>query len=90
MDIYLEKLLKQHQRLGAGMATARILELNPGHPLVKRLAALADADGAEDTLSDAAYLLLDQARIIEGETPPDPVAFSRRLASVMEKGLAAV
>jgi molecular chaperone HtpG len=90
MDIYLEKLLKQHQRLGAGMATARILELNPGHPLVKRLSALADADGAEDTLSDAAYLLLDQARIIEGETPPDPVAFSRRLASVMEKGLAAV
>ena len=104
MDIYLEKLLKQNQRLDSAMATARILELNPGHPLIKRLAALADGNGADgngadgnnadgngaaETLSDAAHLLLDQARIIEGETPSDPVAFSQRLASVMEKGLAA-
>ncbi len=90
MDMYLEKLLKQHQRLDSTMATARILELNPAHPLIKRLAALAEGNGAADTLSDAAHLLLDQARIIEGETPPDPVAFSQRLASVMEKGLSAL
>jgi len=89
MDIYLEKLLKQSQRLGTDTMTARILELNPGHPLIKRLATLADGDGAESRLADAAHLLLDQARIIEGETPADPVAFSQRLASVMERGLAA-
>jgi HSP90 family molecular chaperone len=32
-------------------------------------------------------LLLDQARIIEGETVVDPKAFSRRLSAVMESGL---
>jgi len=32
--------------------------------------------------------LLDQARIIEGESVSDPVAFARRLSMVMEKGLA--
>jgi molecular chaperone HtpG len=49
----------------------------------------AEGDGAGEALGDAAHLLFDQARIIEGETVSDPIAFSRRLASVMEKGLAA-
>ena len=40
-------------------------------------------------LADAALLLMDQARIVEGEPIPDPAAFSRRLASMMEKGLVA-
>ena len=39
-----------------------------------------------DALSDAAQLLLDQARIAEGEPLPDGSAFSRRLADVMAKG----
>jgi molecular chaperone HtpG len=32
---------------------------------------------------------LDQARIAEGEPVPDPAAFARRLASIMEKGMGA-
>jgi len=35
-----------------------------------------------------AWLLLDQARIVEGEQLPDPAAFARRLSAMMEKGLA--
>ena len=38
-------------------------------------------------MDDAALLLLDQARITEGDPVPDPAAFSRRLAKMMEKGL---
>ena len=52
------------------------------------MAQQAKAAGAADSLDDVAHLLLDQARIIEGETLPHPTAFSRRLAAVMEKGLA--
>ena len=90
MDMYLERMLKQHRQLDPSMLTPRILEVNADHPLIKQLAALAtEGDGAGDALSDAAHLLFDQARIIEGETVNDPIAFSRRLASVMEKGLAA-
>ncbi len=89
MDMHLERLLKQHKQLGADAAGARrILEINPSHPLIKRLAERAKADGAAVTLEDAAWLLLDQARIVEGETLPDPAAFARRLANAMEKGLA--
>ncbi|MFC5355709.1 molecular chaperone HtpG [Azospirillum himalayense] len=89
MDMHLERLLKQHKQLGMDAPAAkRILEVNPAHPLIKRLAERAKASGAATSLDDAAWLLLDQARIVEGEPLPDPAAFARRLASAMEKGLA--
>jgi molecular chaperone HtpG len=40
-------------------------------------------------VEDAAWLLLDQARIIEGEPLPDAPAFSRRLSALVERGLLA-
>jgi len=88
MDIHLERLLKAHKRLEDGEVSKRILEINPTHPLIKRLAEAAKAEGAADRLADAALLLLDQARILEGEVPADPAAFARRLVAVMEKGVA--
>jgi molecular chaperone HtpG len=86
MDMHLERLLKQHKQLDR--AARRILEINPGHPLVRALAGRAASPGATDDLADAAWLLLDQARIVEGEPLPDPVGFARRLAGLMAKGLA--
>ena len=85
MSIHLERLLRQHQQATANRP--RILEINPGHPLIKRLADRTQATGTGDWLEDAAHLLLDQARILEGESLPDPTAFARRMASAMEKGL---
>ena len=46
-------------------------------------------DGKDAILDDAAFLLLDQARIVDGEPLADPLAFSRRMAKVMEQGLMA-
>jgi molecular chaperone HtpG len=87
LDMHMERLLKQHRQLGN--AAKRILEINPRHPLVQRLAVMVSKDGAAAALGDFAWLLLDQARILEGEQLPDPGAFARRLAAVLEKGLAA-
>ncbi len=85
MDMHLERLLKQHRQLDT--ASKRILELNPRHKLIERLAATVGEVGASDQLSEFAWLLLDQARIVEGEQLPDPPAFARRLASLLERGL---
>jgi molecular chaperone HtpG len=84
MDVNLERLLKQHGQLQDGMP--RILELNPDHRMVKKLAERAKSEGAasDDLLKDAAHLLLDQARISEGEIPADPASFVRRLSAVMD------
>jgi len=81
MSLHLARMLKQHGE-GADLGIRKVLEVNPKHALIKRLETL---DG--EPLNDAALLLLDQARIVEGEAVPDPAAFARRLARVMEKAL---
>ena len=83
MDMRLERMLKAHNQLTTD--SVRILEINPKHDLIKNMSAAATKGGAADDLADLAFLLLDQARIIEGEALPDPAAFSRRLATVMAK-----
>jgi len=85
MDVNLERLLKRHGQLTEGMP--RVLELNPGHALIITLAArsTSDAAGADDLLKDATHLLLDQARIAEGELPTDSSDFARRLGTVMAR-----
>jgi molecular chaperone HtpG len=87
MDMRLERLLKQHRQLDT--AAKRILEVNPNHRLIERLAATVGETGASDQLQEFAWLLLDQARIVEGEQLPDPPAFARRLAMLLERGLPA-
>ena len=85
MDMHLERLLRAHRQLATD--SKRILEINPKHALIARLADLAGKEGAADTLGDCAWLLLDQARILEGEALPDPAAFARRLSDLVAKGL---
>ncbi len=89
MDLHLERLLRQHRQLDS--AVARVLEINPKHPLIRRLAAVANDAGGEGatatTLGEAAHLLLDQARILEGEPVADASAFARRMTAMMERGM---
>ena len=87
MDLRLERFLKQHQQIDS--LSRRILEINPKHPLIRQMAALAGEADERAALSDLAELLLDQARIVEGEPLPDPGAFSRRMSAFLTKGLAA-
>jgi molecular chaperone HtpG len=82
MDMHLERLLKQHNKLEH--SSPRILEINPDHALIQALTAKAGPDGKGD-LGSAPKLLLDQARILEGETLPDPADFARNMADVMAK-----
>ena len=87
MSIHLEKLLRAHRQMEQEFP--RVLEINPRHPLIKGLAARVAAGGSGPEIEDAAHLLLDQARIVEGEPPADPAAFARRMAAVMARGLGA-
>mgnify|MGYP000443902084 CR=1 FL=1 len=56
-------------------ATKPTLEINPAHPLLKRLAALP----AGDAFNDLATLLQEQAMLANGEQLPEPAAFVQRL-----------
>ena len=89
MDLHLERLLRQHQQLD--QSSKRILELNPKHPLVVALAEKAanssEGESAATDVEEAAWLLLDQARILEGEALPDPAAFAKRLSDALARGM---
>lgn len=55
-----------------------ILEINPEHPLVKKL------DGAVQ-FDDLANVIFDQALIAEGGLPEDPAAYLKRINSLLLK-----
>ena len=85
MDLHLARMLQQHGQ--AVPPSARILELNAGHGLVR---ALADSVSGEKVVDDAgtyAHVLLDHARIAAGELPEDPALYSKRIADLLTKGL---
>jgi molecular chaperone HtpG len=81
LDRGLEKLLAGAGRLTT--ASKPILEVNPRHALIVALAALGEDERAFK--EDAAHLLFDEARVLEGDRPTDARLFSERLARVLGK-----
>ncbi|HQT72679.1 MAG TPA: molecular chaperone HtpG [Acidiphilium sp.] len=77
-DLALQRLLRRAGR--PSFAPPPALELNPAHRLIERLVARAAAGEAMD---DWAALLLDLARIQDGESPVDPARFARLVADRM-------
>lgn len=87
VDIHLQRLLKKSQ--GYEAVTKHVLEINAKHPVIRKLETLVANDTATDLVRDTAFLLLDQARIIEGEPLANPSEFVRRMNLAIEKGLLA-
>ena len=77
-DLALQRLLRRAGR--PSFAPPPALELNPTHRLIEGLIARAAAGEAMD---DWAALLLDLARIQDGESPVDPARFARLVADRM-------
>ncbi|HMT16523.1 MAG TPA: molecular chaperone HtpG [Ottowia sp.] len=74
ISLQLARVLKQ---AGQAVPDARpVLEINPGHPLVKKL------DG-HDRFDELAHILFDQALLAEGGLPDDPAAYVRRVNALL-------
>ena len=86
LDIHLERMLRLHKQIEK--ESKRILEINAEHPLIRSLVTAVGKGSDSDRLNDAAFLLLDQARLLEGEPIPDPAAFARRMTSVLGRSFA--
>ncbi len=81
MSAYMEKILRS-----AGQTppeAKRILELNTGHPVIEKMAALFEKDKEDATLSNYTQLLLDLAVIGEGGKVSDPSRFSKLVGDLM-------
>lgn len=60
-----------------------ILEVNPSHPIIVKLASVQD----ESLVADTSRLLLEQALLVEGGELVDPAGFVKRLNRALEKSL---
>ncbi|RVQ00784.1 molecular chaperone HtpG [Sinorhizobium meliloti] len=82
-DRQLQKMLQGAGRIEG--APKPVLEINPGHQLIAALATCPSEDKA--FREDAVKLLLDQARVLDGDRPEDPRAFAERLSRVFGRAL---
>lgn len=77
-DLAMQRLMR---RSGQDMpALPPVLEINPRHPLIR---ALAERVEKGESVDEHARILLDLARVQEGEALPDPSGFARTLASLL-------
>ncbi len=81
VDMHMENVLKIQQHYTP--TAKRVLEINAGHALIKGLAAQISAATPQIGREDAAWLLYDQAKILQGEKLADPAAFAARLTTLM-------
>ncbi|OKJ93131.1 molecular chaperone HtpG [Amycolatopsis sp. CB00013] len=65
----------------------RILELNPGHPLVSGLRSSFTEKGESEGLAETAELLYGMALLAEGGELADPARFTKLLATHLQKTL---
>ncbi|MEN9330273.1 MAG: molecular chaperone HtpG [Pseudomonadota bacterium] len=77
MSLQLSRMLKQAGQQAPEVKP--ILEVNPEHPLVKKLAS----DAAATQFHDLAHSVFDQALLAEGGLPEDPAAYVRRVNALL-------
>lgn len=81
----MEKLLKA---MGQEVPDVKkILEINPDHPVIKKMNSLLEEKGKDELLEDFARLLLDQAILSEGGEINDIAGFKKRFSRVMDMAL---
>lgn len=85
MDMRMERFLLEHKQLPKG--TAKILEINPDHAIIKGLAKRVTDSADAGDIEVQALLMLDQAKIQEGELITDPSGFAKRMSELLEKTL---
>ena len=86
MDPQLEKILQQHNQLQQG-ASLKILEINPDHKLIKKLAKMSKDKASIGDIENIGILLYEQSMILDGEKPSDPVSFSKKLIDTISASI---
>lgn len=77
------KIMKQMGQGGDMPAPARILQINPKHELIIKLKDSVD----QNLVSDAAHVLLDQAKLFDGIELDDTAGFISRLNRIIAKAI---
>lgn len=86
MSAHLERLMAAHgQQVSQG--SQRILEINPRHPIIHKLAEMVASKKDDAKVADTVHLLFDTAKLAEGEHIKNPAAYADRLNKMLMGGL---
>lgn len=86
VSIHLERLMRQHNQ-PVLYASTHYFDLNPRHPLIRKLAEKVEQGDTSETNKMMIRILFDEAKIIEGEPIRDPAGFSRNVTDFMMRAV---
>jgi molecular chaperone HtpG len=85
MSARMEKYLIEQKQLAK--PSAKILEVNPNHPLVRKIETAVQAETSDSNTENLVYIVFDQACILEGEPVKDPARAITRINELLSKAV---
>jgi len=83
----MERIMKaqalRDERFSAPISGKRVLEINPRHPIIKRLLEIVENEGIDDKTNDVAHVLYDTAVLNSGYALTEPSELTGRINKMM-------
>lgn len=88
---YMEKIMKaqalRNDTMGSYMSARKILEVNPTHPIIKKLLEKFNSNPSDQSLRDLVWLMFESSLLTSGFSLEDPSTFVGRINRMIGYGL---